>query len=318
MLHRLSKAVAELYALAENTEPDRFRIELLGLLRTLVEFDGAVLESGDINLAIRHAGGEMQGHVAERIADILSKTDRDRYHAVTGTFIGRLAAPYLCDRSRLSQHELPWLSELAGAPGFRKLLLYGELPASRPWPRWLILYRDSEQEFSNADADLLHAMWRHIVRAVGINLHHALHGLEGERVTHAFAFVNSRGIIEAADPKMAGLLKSEWPDFDGHHLPRPVLTALLATRTYRGKKIELSAAHKFGYMICAAKHASTINMLSPSELHAVRCFANGMSHSEIAAKLGISRHTVRNQLANAYQKLGIHNKVELIRLVSSM
>jgi DNA-binding CsgD family transcriptional regulator len=318
MLHRLSKAVAELYALAENIEPDRFRDELLGLLRTLIKFDGAVLESGDINLALRHASDAPQGCAAERIATLLRKADHDRYLAATGAFIGRLASPYACDKSRLAQDELPWLRDLASTPGFSKLLLYGDLPASRPLPRWLLLYRERDHDFSDEDANLLHAIWRHVARALDANLRRALQGIDAENAARALAFVSSRGIIETADPHMAAMLDAEWPGFGGHYLPQHVVSALLITGHYRGKQIELSATHKFGYMVCTAKQAHAVSMLSPSEMNAVRRFANGMSHSEIAAQLGISRHTVRNQIANAYQKLGIHNKVELVRLVSSI
>ncbi|HEX7650620.1 MAG TPA: helix-turn-helix transcriptional regulator [Noviherbaspirillum sp.] len=318
MLHRLSKAVAELYALAENTEPDQFREELLALLHTLIRFDGAVLESGDINLTLRPADDAPQETATQRIAALLRKTDHDRYLASTAACIGRLSAPYACDKSRLSQHELPWLRDLGTAPGFRKLLLFGDLPASRPWPRWLLLYRDGERDFSDEDANLLHAVWRHVTRAIDANLRRALHGIDAENASRALAFVSSRGIIETADPNMAVMLDTEWPGFDGLYLPQHVVSALLITGHYRGKQIEISATHKFGYMVCTAKPAHAVSSLSPSEMNAVRRFANGMSHSEIAAQLGISRHTVRNQIANAYQKLGIHNKVELVRLVSSM
>ena len=165
MLHRLSKAVAELYALAENTEPDQFREELLALLHTLIRFDGAVLESGDINLTLRPADDAPQETATQRIAALLRKTDHDRYLASTAACIGRLSAPYACDKSRLSQHELPWLRDLGTAPGFRKLLLFGDLPASRPWPRWLLLYRDGERDFSDEDANLLHNLGRDLANS---------------------------------------------------------------------------------------------------------------------------------------------------------
>ena len=37
-------------------------------------------------------------------------------------------------------------------------------------------------------------------------------------------------------------------------------------------------------------------------------FARGMTHKEIAAHLNVSPHTVRNQLAQVYLKLGVHDK----------
>ena len=45
-----------------------------------------------------------------------------------------------------------------------------------------------------------------------------------------------------------------------------------------------------------------------------RLFADGASHGEVAAKLGVRPATVRNQLTSIYRKLDIHSKAELARL----
>jgi DNA-binding NarL/FixJ family response regulator len=42
-----------------------------------------------------------------------------------------------------------------------------------------------------------------------------------------------------------------------------------------------------------------------------RRFASGMSHKQIARELGVSHHTVRNQLAHLYRKLNLHDKASL-------
>jgi DNA-binding CsgD family transcriptional regulator len=49
---------------------------------------------------------------------------------------------------------------------------------------------------------------------------------------------------------------------------------------------------------------------------AQQLFAEGHTHHQIALQLGISHHTVRNQLANVYRKLDIHSKLELVRALT--
>lgn len=51
--------------------------------------------------------------------------------------------------------------------------------------------------------------------------------------------------------------------------------------------------------------------LSPREQEVAQRFAEGLSHKEIARRLGVSPHTVRSQLSQLYRKLDIHDKAAL-------
>jgi DNA-binding CsgD family transcriptional regulator len=51
--------------------------------------------------------------------------------------------------------------------------------------------------------------------------------------------------------------------------------------------------------------------LTRAETEAVRLAARGMADKEIAAALGLSPVTVRNQLAAARRKAGCHNRTQL-------
>jgi DNA-binding CsgD family transcriptional regulator len=44
----------------------------------------------------------------------------------------------------------------------------------------------------------------------------------------------------------------------------------------------------------------------------VRLIADGFSDKQIAAQLGISRHTVRSQIDRAFAKHGIHSRASLV------
>lgn len=55
--------------------------------------------------------------------------------------------------------------------------------------------------------------------------------------------------------------------------------------------------------------------LSPREVEVADLFARGLSIKAISVRLGISMGTVQSHLKNAYKKLGIHSRDELIELL---
>jgi DNA-binding CsgD family transcriptional regulator len=58
--------------------------------------------------------------------------------------------------------------------------------------------------------------------------------------------------------------------------------------------------------------AASIDGLTPREKSIVRHLASGLCNKKIAAALGISEKTVRNQLAGIYPRLGVRKRAELI------
>ena len=55
-----------------------------------------------------------------------------------------------------------------------------------------------------------------------------------------------------------------------------------------------------------------MTLLTPRERDVVRLVAEGMRNQEIALKLSLSEHTVRNYLLRVFDKLGISSRVELV------
>jgi two-component system, NarL family, nitrate/nitrite response regulator NarL len=60
--------------------------------------------------------------------------------------------------------------------------------------------------------------------------------------------------------------------------------------------------------------ANGLSLLSKRELEVVRCLADGLTNREIAARLGLSQHTVKNYLFRVFDKLGVSNRLELLFL----
>lgn len=61
--------------------------------------------------------------------------------------------------------------------------------------------------------------------------------------------------------------------------------------------------------------ARGLNLLAKREGQVVNLVADGLTNREIAAKLGLSEHTVSNYLFRIYNKLGVSNRIELVLYV---
>jgi two-component system nitrate/nitrite response regulator NarL len=63
-----------------------------------------------------------------------------------------------------------------------------------------------------------------------------------------------------------------------------------------------------------AVNANGLNLLSKRELDVVRSLAEGLTNREIAERLGLSQHTIKNYLFRVFDKLGVSSRMELLFL----
>jgi two-component system nitrate/nitrite response regulator NarL len=63
--------------------------------------------------------------------------------------------------------------------------------------------------------------------------------------------------------------------------------------------------------------AGKIDLLSPRELQVAEGAAQGQSNKQIANRLGLSEHTIKNYLIRIFEKLGVSNRFELLFLLFS-
>jgi DNA-binding NarL/FixJ family response regulator len=179
--------------------------------------------------------------------------------------------------------------------------------------RWMVLYRRHDVRFSQTDAAHLHGLWTHLSRALVLNRtrHHQRKSLEQDKDAAASGLISMEGHIQIADARFYELLDHEWPILSPQTLPEIAMEVLRAGKVFRGEKIEITLMQRNGFNRCRIIPIKNLEVLSPREFVIARRFSNGMSHKQIARELGISHHTVRNQLAHTYRKLNVHDKVSL-------
>jgi DNA-binding NarL/FixJ family response regulator len=66
-----------------------------------------------------------------------------------------------------------------------------------------------------------------------------------------------------------------------------------------------------------AVDANGLNLLSKRELEVVRSLAEGLTNREIAERLGLSQHTIKNYLFRVFDKLGVSSRLELLFMTLS-
>jgi two-component system nitrate/nitrite response regulator NarL len=62
---------------------------------------------------------------------------------------------------------------------------------------------------------------------------------------------------------------------------------------------------------------NSMNLLSKREADIVRSLTEGLTNKEIAERLGLSQHTIKNHLFRIFDKLGVSNRVELLFMTLS-
>jgi DNA-binding CsgD family transcriptional regulator len=111
------------------------------------------------------------------------------------------------------------------------------------------------------------------------------------------------------------LLRLQWPEWLGATLPIEVTKPLRQSSRFDGSRIAIEAKGAGDFRLLTARTVAGVDSLGRRERDVIELFASGKPYKAIAEQFAVSPTTVRNQLAAAYRKLGVHNKAELVNLL---
>ncbi len=160
------------------------------------------------------------------------------------------------------------------------------------------------------------------VAVIGCNLdEQPLHGIEVLRQLKS-TFAGIRAIVLLDSSKRDVVIEAFRAGARGLFTRHESLEMLskCVRRVYEGQI--WANTEQMGYAIEALAAAPTvravgangIELLSKRELEVVRCLAEGLTNREIAARLGLSQHTIKNYLFRVFDKLGVSSRLELLSL----
>ncbi len=180
----------------------------------------------------------------------------------------------------------------------------------------LSLYRaDPDRQYSERERRLCQFLVPHCMEALQIN-----RMLQVEQVRRpesrgvvAVAIADALGTLHFAEPAFVALVRSEWMDFDGDTAPTALQLALLRSGECRflGRTALLSWVLCKSLYFLRARQRLPIDGLTPRELSIAREVSAGLTHKEIARKLGIAPATVRNHLNIIHERSHARNNAEL-------
>ena len=169
--------------------------------------------------------------------------------------------------------------------------------------------------FTEDERQLKEFLMPHLVETWSNNrLAHMLSLSEtGQRVNYSSAAVDMHSLLHASDDRFAKILREEWSDWRGPHLPEQLATHLAANqgRAFVGQSIMIRANPFKDLIVLCARPKATYDKLSVREQQISQLFATGQSQKEIARSLSISPATVNNHITAIYAKLGINDKAQL-------
>lgn len=142
----------------------------------------------------------------------------------------------------------------------------------------------------------------------------------GVRRAYFPALVDAKGVIFMVDANFASLMREEWPGWTGPHPPAALAEHLAEhpEEDYVGARVVVRPRRVDDLTLLRLRNRLPIDGLGHRERQVASLAAAGRSFKEIAKDLGISPATVNNHLSNVYRKLKVHNRAELVTLLSGL
>jgi DNA-binding CsgD family transcriptional regulator len=180
----------------------------------------------------------------------------------------------------------------------------------------IIIVRRRDDAFDEPERLAMERLGPHLAEAMMINRVVGLGPVPAAagRAAPARAWMNRSGQITQSTPAFARAFDSSGYDI------APMIRRDWLDRLRRAEPIGLKDGRQIlearpfeGGWLLRIRTARPADFLTRREREVVEHYADGHNHKEIAGTIGLSPATVRNHLQNAYRKLGVGNRIDLLR-----
>lgn len=181
----------------------------------------------------------------------------------------------------------------------------------------LSLYRaHPDAHFGAREQQLLALVMPHVQEALKVNRQLAAPATV-QAARGALLIAQEDGAVQYCAPQSEALMAAEWPRWRPAWLPPALLEWLRrpGCTHYHGKRIVVACQRETALLFLRVAAPSPLMRLSPRQLQAANLYGQGLAAKTVATTLGITAATARNMLQQIYQKLDVHDKAALARLV---
>ncbi len=315
---KLSLFLLDLYAAAVREDVGRFERCFFSLLEDLVPCDAGWtgVAAPAENRPVNHCSFVYQ--LPENFfREWLHVTDRDPLADLARLVFGQATVVDSGDET-VDPEFRAWAQKF----GLKYLLRVCALDNRFGLIGFLSIYRrDAAQPFTKAEIEMMETLIPHLAAAMRINRTMQLFRL-GQEVVGATrrAICDAYGVIHRADEGFAEVVRAEWPDWNGGKLPSPLCRHVRSQtdKPFMGALHRIDISPIAGLFLLELRPRSLADRLASRELETIQHFANGASYKEVARRMNISPATVRHHLRSAYKKLGVHDKMQMSRLIAGV
>ena len=310
-----SQFLLDLYRGASEQPTEQFQDWALNRLSQDLPFDSAFWASA----AATPAG--LVGHVlhlyrqpAQLLVDYAPLADQDTMIAESLQNPGKTLRKVA--RESAPPVFMPFLERYGMEQGMVTLLFESAISVFNS----ISLYRASRDHlFTEAEAQFKQSVFPHLIEADSRNkLAHLASGTQlGASSQWHSAAVDTMGVVRHAEGQFRQLAGREWPSWRGPYLPDALreLMAIGATSAAMPKCTVARLSRLGDLTLVQLRERNAVDDLPERMRQVARLAAVGHSNKHIAAQMNISPNTVRNHLAEAYERLAVRNKAEMAGLV---
>lgn len=321
-LERLGAAALELHRDGRQVPVDQFCKWAFERLRRVVRFDSGMWGHGHADPVVIH-DVYVENQPPEMMENYAHFQDQDFFAAGCNARPRRTVNLYdLIERK--AYVELPIYRRHAVRFGMEQIICTVAPEPLSGLLGFISLWRTRyDDPYDEEDRLAKQFLMPHLTEARRQNMIEHLHrAFEGQAAAESpsAAVCDPQAILHECEPGFAGCVQAEWPQWCGPKLPKALARLLVRHPAGRFE----GRSHVFEWSpvelrrLVTARPVHVVDQLSRREREVAALLVEGLTHKEIAARLGLSPNTARTHIYLLYRRLGVSNKAQAIQLFTSL
>lgn len=312
----LGQLLLRLYALARQPSVHSFQADAVECLAGALAFDSLLWGIGTRFEGHSHFHGAYAWNMPADAVALLNLTEGQ--NIVAQRCAAHPGVAHVFDAQAMQAS--PETAQLAQYQGVRQVCIIATIEAATGLVGFVALGRGHDTPaFGTLERQWLELLMPHLNTMLNLSRVAQIAQIRGARATRdsRMAVTDVKGILHVMEPGFDALLQEEWPAWRGPLLPAALIDGAAASgHRYSGKRLTAETDGVADQLLVTLTRKGPADRLTPQERAVALAYAEGLSHKEVAQRLGMAPATVRHHLREVYAKLGVGDKAALARLLT--